>query len=129
MSHEVKYIGMDVHQDARVSRPERQWKAGLGDHPGNQSQQPSAVRARQRFGDETHVAGLYYAGTDVVINGSTGMTTATNAWRGRIPAVTSTRGAASGSSSWARVGKLGRELWQRPRSLIVKCAMPTPLVF
>src|SRR5882757_943744 len=47
MSHDVKYIGMDVHQGSDCDRrPEWQWKAGHGNHPGNQSQQHSAVHPR-----------------------------------------------------------------------------------
>ena len=47
MSHDVKYIGMDVHKEAIVIAVlNEQWEAGDGVHHRNQSQQHSAVHPR-----------------------------------------------------------------------------------
>src|SRR5438874_4829263 len=44
MSHDIKYIGMDVHKEATVIAV--LWQAGHGVDRGNQSQQHSAVHPR-----------------------------------------------------------------------------------
>src|ERR1700680_2026204 len=47
MSRDIKYIGMDVHQEAIViAAPEWQWEASHGNHSRNQSQQHCAVPPR-----------------------------------------------------------------------------------